>query len=48
MTMALHSSLYLAIPILLTASFPEIPSFLSISCSMGNPWVSQPKRRSTW
>lgn len=25
-----------------------MPSFLSISCSTGTPWVSQPKRRGTW
>lgn len=47
MTMLLHSALYLSSPISMTACFPEILNFLSISCSMGRPWVSQPKRRST-
>lgn len=34
-TMALHSSLYLSRPICDTAYSPEIPSFLSMSYSMG-------------
>lgn len=48
MTISRHAALYLSIPMAMTSSLPLMLRALSISCSTGRPWVSQPNRLSTW